>query len=131
MAKINNYKYNDPNAGNLERSHDGDSFQVSDLGFCSNGGRAIKIYDGTVEQIYSCFLPGSLVVTPISPPQIKYDCINGACIPSTFFKTPALYSTLSECEVACGTGCSGKCVSNSDWAQIEADSSALKSKNCS
>ncbi|MBE9056351.1 hypothetical protein [Sphaerospermopsis sp. LEGE 08334] len=65
------------------------------------------------------------------PPQAKYDCINGACIPDTTYSTPGLYSTLSECETACGTGCSGKCISNQDWATIEGLAAQLKNKNCS
>ncbi|BAY21692.1 hypothetical protein NIES2100_14490 [Calothrix sp. NIES-2100] len=61
----------------------------------------------------------------------KYDCINGACIPSTTYSTPGIYANLEACEVACGTGCSGVCISNSDWAKIEGLSSQLKNKNCS
>ena len=61
----------------------------------------------------------------------KYDCINGACIPKTTYDTPGLYQSLEDCEVACGTGCSGKCISNSEWAQIEGLSNELKSTTCS
>lgn len=64
------------------------------------------------------------------PPQIHYDCINGACLPKTSYGTPGIYPSLSACEIACGTGCSGKCISNADWAQIEGLSSELKSTNC-
>jgi hypothetical protein len=66
-----------------------------------------------------------------SQESIIYDCINGACIPKTTYNTPGLYQSLSECETACGTGCSGKCISSSDWAQIEGLANKLKSKNCS
>jgi hypothetical protein len=61
----------------------------------------------------------------------KYDCINGACIPKSTYSTPGIYNSLSECETACGTGCSGKCISNADWAQIEGLSNQLKNRNCS
>ncbi|WP_109010069.1 hypothetical protein [Nostoc commune] len=61
----------------------------------------------------------------------QYDCINGACTNKSTYNTPGLYQTLSDCETACGTGCSGKCISNSDWAQIENLSGQLKSRNCS
>jgi len=69
--------------------------------------------------------------TSCTPAPINYDCINGACIPKTTYNTPGIYATLSDCEVACGTGCSGKCISNADWAAIEGRSSQLKSINCS
>ncbi|MEH2038450.1 hypothetical protein [Nostoc sp.] len=56
-----------------------------------------------------------------------YNCVNGACIPDA----SGIYNSLSECEVNCGTNrCSGKCLSNSDWAQIEGLSNQLKNRNC-
>ncbi|MBD2197941.1 MULTISPECIES: hypothetical protein [Calothrix] len=61
----------------------------------------------------------------------KYDCINGACIPSSTYNTPGIYQSLSECEIACGTGCNGKCISNAEWSKIEGLSSQLRNKNCS
>lgn len=61
----------------------------------------------------------------------EYDCINGACLPKTQYNTPGIYASLAECEQACGTGCSGKCISNSDWATIEGLSNQLKQRNCS
>ncbi|MGV0103039.1 hypothetical protein NSTCB13_01610 [Nostoc sp. DSM 114160] len=61
----------------------------------------------------------------------KYDCINGACVPSSAHGTLGLYDSLSDCEVNCGfRGCSGQCISNSDWAQIEGLSNQLKNRNC-
>lgn len=60
-----------------------------------------------------------------------YDCINGACTKKNIYNTPGLYPSLSDCEEACGTGCNGKCVSSSDWTQIENLSGQLKSRNCS
>ncbi|MBD2243222.1 hypothetical protein [Nostoc sp. FACHB-888] len=62
---------------------------------------------------------------------IEYDCINGACIKKDVYKTPGFYKSLSECEIACGVGCSGKCISNSEWSQIENLSSQLRLRNCS
>ncbi len=67
---------------------------------------------------------------PNIPPEDPYDCINGACIKKSVYNTPGIYATLSACEVSCGIGCSGKCISNSDWAQIEGLSNKLKSTNC-
>ncbi|MBN3877527.1 MULTISPECIES: hypothetical protein [unclassified Nostoc] len=63
-------------------------------------------------------------------PSVAHDCINGACTPKTTYGTPGLYPSLSECEVACGTGCSGKCISNSEWAQVEGLANQLKNRNC-
>ena len=59
-----------------------------------------------------------------------YDCINGACTAREEYNTPGLYETIEECEVACGVGCSGKCLSNSDWATIQDLAKKLKNQNC-
>ena len=65
-------------------------------------------------------------------PGSAYDCINGACISKTTYNTPGFYATLSACQVVCGgKGCSGTCVSSSDWAQIEGLSGQLRNRNCS
>lgn len=74
---------------------------------------------------------GGCLNNPPPPSASKYDCINGACLPNTTYSTPGLYQSLSECEVVCGTGCSGKCISNADWATIEGLAGQLKNKNCS
>jgi hypothetical protein len=93
------------------------------------------------QNAYSCFVNG---VNPLSDagwllnscswilePNEPYDCINGACIKKSVYSTPGLYQSLSDCEIACGTGCSGKCLSNADWAQIKSLSNQLKTRNCS
>lgn len=59
-----------------------------------------------------------------------YDCINGACIKSSKYDTPGLYENISECEKACGTGCSGKCLSNEEWNKIKNLAKQIKDKNC-
>ena len=64
------------------------------------------------------------------PVSIEYDCVNGACVKKTKFSTPGFYKSLSDCETACGTGCSGKCLSNADWNQIKGLANKLKSRNC-
>ena len=61
----------------------------------------------------------------------KFDCVNAACVLSTKYNTPGLYESLSECQLACGKGCSGECLSKEDWAKIENLASQLKSKSCS
>lgn len=65
------------------------------------------------------------------PPSVQYDCVNGGCIKKSVYNTPGLYESLDDCQLACGTGCSGKCISNADWAQIEGLSNQLKNRNCS
>ncbi|WP_445626458.1 hypothetical protein [Nostoc sp. DSM 114167] len=62
--------------------------------------------------------------------QLPHDCINGACIKKSTYNTPGIYKSLSECEIACGTGCSGNCISNSEWAQIKGLSNQLRNRNC-
>ncbi len=66
-----------------------------------------------------------------SCPPTSFDCINGACIKNSVYSTPGFYKSLSECETACGTGCSGKCISNADWVQIESLSNQIMNKICS
>ncbi|MHC5769669.1 MAG: hypothetical protein ACYTXI_29480 [Nostoc sp.] len=67
--------------------------------------------------------PSSIVITITSSSNscsvftASFDCINGTCIDASKFNTPGMYSSLSECETACGIGCNGKCISNSKWAQ--------------
>ena len=79
---------------------------------------------------------GANTATPIITSKVftatptPHDCINGACIMASVYSTPGIYKTLEECEIACGTGCSGKCISNSDWAQIQGLSSELKNRSC-
>lgn len=102
----------------------GGYFLSNDLGF--NVGNASE-RSGTVQQVSCSFCPGCCT-DPESP---KYDCINGACLSKSAYNTPGLYSSLSVCEEACGTGCSGKCINNADWAQIEGLSGQLKTRNCS
>lgn len=64
--------------------------------------------------------------------QIKYDCINGACIKSEKYETPGLYNSLEECQMVCGEkGCSGECISHKEWSQIKDLAGKLKNKNCS
>ncbi|AFY48898.1 hypothetical protein Nos7524_3095 [Nostoc sp. PCC 7524] len=63
---------------------------------------------------------------------LTYDCINGECIQSSQFNTPGIYTSLAQCESQCGGAtCKGKCLSNSDWAQIEGLAAQLKNKSCS
>jgi hypothetical protein len=126
MAKINNYSFHDPN-DNSQQSADGDSYIQVNYGPCTTG-VALKIFDGGTEVLFRCYQPGTLVITTLAK---TYDCINGACIQKTAYNTPGIYNSLAECESICGTGCSGKCISNVEWAQIEGLANQLKSKNCS
>lgn len=82
------------------------------------------------------YTPSSIVVTiyrssnSCGIPTATFDCINGACINASKYNTPGMYPSLSECENVCGAGCGGKCISNSEWAQIEGLSNQLKNRNC-
>ena len=109
-----------------------------DLGYNGSSNNTYSIRcDGSAGVVeLATYYPGYLKPTISSSENscpaltLKYDCINGACIASTKYTTPGLYESLSECEVVCGTGCSGKCISNSDWAQIQDLSNQLKNKSC-
>ncbi|WP_200327558.1 hypothetical protein [Sphaerospermopsis aphanizomenoides] len=61
----------------------------------------------------------------------KYDCLNGACIDKDIYKTPGIYQSIEECQVACGTGCSGVCLTASEWSTIQGLASQNKSRHCS
>ena len=61
---------------------------------------------------------------------IKYDCINAVCTQSSQYNTPGIYTSLSQCETACGTGCSGQCISNEEWSKINSLANQLLNKNC-
>ncbi|WP_143857025.1 hypothetical protein [Nostoc sp. 'Peltigera membranacea cyanobiont' 213] len=102
----------------------GGYFLSDDLGF--NVGNASE-RSGTVTVVSCTFCPGCCTDAIAD----KYDCLNGNCVKDSLYKTPGLYSTISDCENVCGTGCGGKCISNSDWAQIEGFSGQLKNRNCS
>jgi len=100
MAAINSYTWTDPHRTppNAKRTANGDSHQVISLGFCSNGGIAIKIFDGSLETGYSCYLSGSLIITPLRSP--THDIVNGMCVVSTRYNTPGVYASLAQCESA-------------------------------
>ncbi|MEH2128306.1 hypothetical protein [Nostoc sp.] len=84
----------------------------------------IDIYPGAGWLIDSC-------VWILDTTDVPHDCVNGVCIPASTHGTLGLYASLAACEVACGVhGCSGQCVGNSDWAQIEGLSNQLKNRNC-
>lgn len=74
------------------------------------------------------FHPSAYVVSTTCPiAESKYDCVNGVCTPAT----NGFYSSLSECQISCGKqGCSGQCISNSDWSQIQGLSNQLRNRNC-
>lgn len=62
---------------------------------------------------------------------IHYDCLNGICVEKKAYNTPGIFKSLSECETACGTGCSGQCIPNDEWNKIQSLANQLKNKNCS
>lgn len=109
-----------------------------DLGYNGSSNKVYSVYCNGSQGLLTLgtYYPGSISITirsssnscPATP--TGYDCINGTCIPKATFNTPGFYKNLSECETACGTGCSGKCISNAEWAQIESLSNQLKNRNC-
>lgn len=85
--------------------------------------------EGKEEFFWGTFAGGSQCWE--EPTEKIYDCINAACIESKTYKTPGIYKSLSDCETACGTGCSGQCISNAEWNKIQSLANQLKNKNCS
>jgi len=54
----------------------------------------------------------------------RYDCINGACLQSTTYKTPGIYNSLQECEQGCSVNSDGcpegyECVSIESTQQLK------------
>ncbi len=115
-----------PFSTELDRSADG-------FFLIYNGGRQLLESGWTNYDLLSSSITAQTPCTgcTLPPEEISYDCINGACVPETTYGTLGLYPSLSACETACGTGCSGKCISNSEWAQIEGLSNQIKNINCS
>jgi hypothetical protein len=62
----------------------------------------------------------------------EYDCINGSCVNSSVYGTPGNYSTLQECQSACGNGntnnCDGECVSAAKMAALEQAANQLQAR---
>lgn len=67
---------------------------------------------------------------PENQPGLKYDCINSACISQNTYDTPGIYQSLSDCEEACGPGCSGVCISNAEWSAIQGLAAQHLAKDC-
>ena len=146
MAAINRYSWLDPHTQppNFRREAEGDSHEVSDLYFCSNGQKAIKIFDGSSQTGYSCYLPGSLTITRLATP--TYDRVNNACVLSTRYNTPGVYASLEQCESASGpTNCQAPkicvpsdycppgmvCLPFGEFSQIEGLAATLNNSACS
>ncbi|MBE9213713.1 hypothetical protein IQ247_13735 [Plectonema cf. radiosum LEGE 06105] len=89
--------------------------------FLGDGWNGFVLLDFKVNQLSPC---------EIDETTQKYDCINGACIKAEVYNTPGIYNGLDECEVACGEGCSGKCLSKNEWQKIQDLANKLKQINC-
>lgn len=95
-----------------------------------NGGRE-KLESGwTGYDLLASSITSQVSCTGCSESNTQYDCVNGGCVLKTKYNTPGLYQSLAECQLACGAGCSGKCISNDDWSQIEGLAGQLRNKNC-
>lgn len=76
---------------------------------------------------YTFYGDAFIVSTNCPIPTTQYDCVNGVCVVSA----TGFYPSLGDCQVACGKkGCSGQCVSSSDWAKIEELVNQIKNRNC-
>jgi hypothetical protein len=133
MAKTNTYSFTDPNAGNIRRSADGDSYAFYSA-FCLYQ-QAIRILDGSTVVLDSCYAPQTLTITPINrgvDPAQKFDCINGGCVPKTTHNTPGKYATLSACQSGCAkdSSCTGECVSAAELAALQQAANNLQTKFC-
>jgi hypothetical protein len=66
-------------------------------------------------------------------PNIKCDCLNGACIPSVTYGTPGKYPTLTACEAGCAkdAACEGECVSYAELSALQQAAAIVISKLCS
>lgn len=130
----NRYSYKDPNAGNVVRTVVGDNYSIFALGFCQ-GGQAIKIFSGSTEVLYSCYLVGSLTIVPIVPPvdnNKPCDCLNGSCIPATTYGTPGAFATLAACQSGCAknSNCTGECVDPAEIAALQQAANNLRGRLC-
>lgn len=57
----------------------------------------------------------------VTPANIKHDCINGQCVPSTRFTTPGIYNSLEDCQVQCELNNTDLvCLTPSEYNQITA-----------
>jgi hypothetical protein len=79
----------------------------------------------------------------------RYDCLNGGCIQHTVYNSPGLFTTLAECQAACGSASNNNCkppnicvspdycppsmvcLTLAELSTIDGLSGELKSKNCS
>jgi hypothetical protein len=125
---------------------DGFTYRFAGFGVANDGGSngilyGDFFYDSRTEQLGYVYVTGSNNALGIwkvpknSQPPLpgfsRYDCLNGSCIPSGTYSTPGIYESLEECEVNCGgQGCSGKCLTNAEWAAIVGRSENLKNINC-
>lgn len=134
MAKTQTYTWQDPNAGNVMRSAQGDNATFVPFDSCVSG-QIIRVYDASTLITESCYQAGTLVITPINPaidPAQQYDCINGGCIPKTTYNTTGKYASLAACQSGCAkdSNCTGECVSVEEIAALQQAASNLQSKNC-
>ncbi len=96
-----------------------------------NGGREILEGSWTNYDLLSSSIVSQTSCTECNDPTVSYDCINASCVKKTVYNTPGIYQSLSDCETACGIGCSGKCLSNEEWSRIQDLANKLRQRNCS
>jgi hypothetical protein len=64
------------------------------------------------------------------PESNRYDCVNAVCVSADYYQTPGFYASLEDCKLSCGTGCSGKCISNERYSLIESLASEVRGTIC-
>ncbi len=70
---------------------------------------------------------------PPPPPDLKYDCLNGGCIPKTTYNTPGVFPSLAACQSGCAknSNCTGECVSADELAALQQAAGTVRSRLCS
>jgi hypothetical protein len=102
------------------------------------GGHAYQYWDTQNDGRAIAQLPNSECHNCLPSPGQTYDCLNGACISSSAYRTNGVYSTLELCQASCGGGGGGGnicppgmvCLPAGEFSQIEGLAAALKNSAC-
>jgi hypothetical protein len=118
----------------------GDSYEFRPGGVCGGG---IGYLNGAVfvNPTYASAKSQSISVVANSnctncaeniPTNQPYDCVNGACLPSSTYGTPGAFATRSACDSGCAknSNCTGECVDPAEIANLRQAITTLQSKIC-
>ena len=69
---------------------------------------------------------------PPIPPNTRYDCLNGGCIPKTTYGTPGVFPSLAACQSGCATNstCTGECVLAEELAALQQAANTVRPRLC-